>query len=67
MKDSSGLIGMHRHDDMKDLRCMSFTSKGTVEIILAGLQDDMLVVDLIKGDVVKQVRLPTPWCLSYPY
>ncbi|KAF5000767.1 hypothetical protein FGRMN_1535 [Fusarium graminum] len=44
-----------RHDDMKDLRCMSFTSKGTAEIIAAGMQDTMLVVDLIKGDVVKQV------------
>lgn len=44
-----------RHDEMKDLRCMSFTSKGTAEIIAAGWQDTMLVVDLIKGDVVKQV------------
>ncbi|KAF5670593.1 pab-dependent poly(A)-specific ribonuclease subunit PAN2 [Fusarium heterosporum] len=44
-----------RHDDMKDLRCMSFTSKGTAEIIAAGMQDTMLVVDLIKGDVVKQI------------
>ncbi|KAM0265662.1 hypothetical protein ACHAQJ_000096 [Trichoderma viride] len=39
-----------RHEDMKDLRCMSFTSKGTAEIIAAGLQDN-----LIKGEVVKQV------------
>lgn len=46
-----------RHDDMKDLRCMSFTSKGTAEIIVAGLQDKMLVIDLNKGEVVKQVRL----------
>ncbi|KAH0529417.1 hypothetical protein TsFJ059_004166 [Trichoderma semiorbis] len=45
-----------RHDDMKDLRCMSFTSKGTAEIIAAGLQDSMFVIDLIKGEVVKQVR-----------
>ncbi|KAF4453494.1 PAB-dependent poly(A)-specific ribonuclease subunit PAN2 [Fusarium austroafricanum] len=44
-----------RHDNMKDLRCMSFTSKGTAEIITAGMQDTMLVIDLIKGDVVKQV------------
>lgn len=34
---------------------MSFTSKGTTEIIAAGLQDTMFVIDLIKGDVVKQV------------
>ncbi|GJN82195.1 PAB-dependent poly(A)-specific ribonuclease subunit PAN2 [Purpureocillium lilacinum] len=44
-----------RHDDMKDLRCMSFTSKGTAEIIVAGLQDKMLVIDLNKGEVVKQI------------
>jgi PAB-dependent poly(A)-specific ribonuclease subunit 2 len=36
---------------------MSFTSKGTAEIIAAGMQDTMLVIDLIKGDVVKQVRI----------
>ncbi len=34
---------------------MSFTSKGTAEIIVAGLQDKMLVIDLNKGEVVKQV------------
>lgn len=44
-----------RHDEMKDLRCMSFTSKGTAEIIAAGWQDTMLVVDLNKGEVTKQV------------
>lgn len=41
---------------MKDLKCMSFTSKGTAEIIAAGLQNSMFVIDLIKGEVVKQVR-----------
>ncbi|RBR26581.1 uncharacterized protein FIESC28_00578 [Fusarium coffeatum] len=44
-----------KHDEMKDLRCMSFTSKGTAEIIAAGWQDTMLVVDLNKGEVTKQV------------
>ncbi|KAF6826197.1 pab-dependent poly -specific ribonuclease subunit [Colletotrichum musicola] len=44
-----------RHDDMKDLRCMSFTSKGTSEILAAGFQDTMFVIDLAKGEVVKQV------------
>ena len=45
---------------MKDLRCMSFTSKGTAEIIAAGWQDTMLVVDLNKGEVTKQVS-NMPW------
>ena len=42
---------------MVDLRCMSFTSKGTSEILAAGLQDSMFVIDLAKGQVVKQVRI----------
>ena len=44
---------------MKELQCMSFTSKGAAEIIAAGLQNTMLVVDINKGEVVKQV-----WTLS---
>ncbi|KAI1129895.1 PAB-dependent poly(A)-specific ribonuclease subunit PAN2 [Nemania abortiva] len=44
-----------RHDDMKELRCMSFTSKGTSEILVAGEQEKMLVIDTVKGEVTKQV------------
>ncbi|KAI0477313.1 PAB-dependent poly(A)-specific ribonuclease subunit PAN2 [Xylariaceae sp. FL0804] len=44
-----------RHEGMKELRCMSFTSKGTNEILVAGEQDQMLVIDTIKGEVTKQV------------
>lgn len=40
---------------MKDLHCMSFTSKGASEIIVAGLQDTMFVIDVVKGEIVKQV------------
>lgn len=46
---------------------MSFTSKGTNEIIVAGLQDHMFVVDVNKGEVVKRVRFPhglEPGCIS---
>lgn len=35
---------------------MSFTSKGTSEILVAGAQDAMFVIDVNKGEVVKQVR-----------
>jgi PAB-dependent poly(A)-specific ribonuclease subunit 2 len=42
-----------RHEDMKELRCMTFTSKGTAEILVAGEQDKMLVIDLNKGEVTK--------------
>ncbi|KAI1397515.1 PAB-dependent poly(A)-specific ribonuclease subunit PAN2 [Hypoxylon fuscum] len=46
-----------RHDDMQELRCMSFTSKGTAEILVAGEQDKMFVIDTNKGEITKQ--LPT--------
>ncbi|KAG9237025.1 PAB-dependent poly(A)-specific ribonuclease subunit PAN2 [Amylocarpus encephaloides] len=44
-----------RHDDMKELRCMSFTSKGTSEILVAGEQHQMFVIDVEKGVVAKQI------------
>ncbi|KAK4665844.1 poly(A)-specific ribonuclease [Podospora pseudopauciseta] len=47
-----------RHEGMKDLRCMSFTSKGASEILVAGWQDTMFVIDVVKGEVTKQVPAP---------
>jgi len=44
---------------MADLRCMSFTSKGTSEILVAGCQDTMYVIDVNKGEIIKKVSLPT--------
>lgn len=41
---------------MKDLRCMSFISKDTKEILVAGLQDQMFVINVDKGEITKQVR-----------
>ena len=48
---------------MTHMQCMSFTSKGASEILVAGLQDTMFVIDVNKGEIVKQVRLvaiPSP-------
>lgn len=45
----------YSNDDMEDLRCMSFTSKGTSELLVAGLQDVMFTIDVEKGTVLKQV------------
>lgn len=42
---------------MENLQCMSFTSKGASEIIVAGFQDTMFVIDVVKGEIVKQVGL----------
>ncbi|KAI1387808.1 PAB-dependent poly(A)-specific ribonuclease subunit PAN2 [Hypoxylon trugodes] len=44
-----------RHDEMQELRCMSFTSKGTAEILVAGEQDRMFVIDTIKGEITKHI------------
>ena len=40
---------------MVDLRCMSFTSKGTSEILVAGRQDVMFVIDANKGEILRQI------------
>jgi PAB-dependent poly(A)-specific ribonuclease subunit 2 len=45
-------------DDMKDLRCMSYTSKGTSEILAAGWQDQMFIINVDKGTVTRQVLKP---------
>ncbi|OTB10381.1 hypothetical protein K445DRAFT_322985 [Daldinia sp. EC12] len=44
-----------RHEEMQELRCMSFTSKGTAEILVAGEQEKMFVVDVNKGEITKQL------------
>jgi PAB-dependent poly(A)-specific ribonuclease subunit 2 len=48
----------YSHDEMKDLRCMSYTSKGASEILVAGLQDQMFTIDVEKGTIIKQVPSP---------
>ncbi|KAI1364122.1 PAB-dependent poly(A)-specific ribonuclease subunit PAN2 [Xylaria arbuscula] len=56
MRNRRGLpLWSIRHDEMKESRCMSFTSKGTSEILVAGEQDKMLVIDTVKGEVTKQI------------
>lgn len=42
---------------MIELRCMSYTSKGTSELLVAGLQDIMFTIDVEKGVVTKQVGI----------
>jgi PAB-dependent poly(A)-specific ribonuclease subunit 2 len=37
---------------------MSFTSKGTTEILVTGLQNHMFVIDVNKGEITKQVGAP---------
>lgn len=41
---------------MTDLRCMTFTTKGTSEILVAGCQSQMFRIDVEKGVVAEMVR-----------
>ncbi|KAI9893977.1 MAG: poly(A)-specific ribonuclease [Vezdaea aestivalis] len=37
------------------LRCMSFTSKGTTEVLVAGHQDTMFLIDVEKGLILREI------------
>ena len=55
---------------MTDLCCMSFTGRGKTssEILVAGCQDTMFVIDVSKGEIVKAVccQDPAPWSPENP-
>lgn len=40
---------------MRDLRCMSFSTKDASEILVAGCQNSMFKIDVEKGCVVQEV------------
>lgn len=54
------------------MRCMSFTSKATSEILVAGLPGTMFVIDVNKGEIVKRVckspglPITLDYCLTSP-
>ncbi|GME24592.1 PAB-dependent poly(A)-specific ribonuclease subunit PAN2 [Neofusicoccum parvum] len=49
-----GLTQWHlTNDAFKDLRCMSFTSKGVHEVLVAGCQDTMFRIDVEKGTLTE--------------
>ncbi|KAF1982126.1 PAB-dependent poly(A)-specific ribonuclease subunit PAN2 [Aulographum hederae CBS 113979] len=41
------------NEKFKDLRCMSFASKGTQELLVAGCQSEMFKIDTEKGTIVQ--------------
>lgn len=45
-------------DQMIDLHCMSYTSNAGSEILVAGGQEQMFVLDVEKGVLKRQVRNP---------
>lgn len=50
-----GLTLDYSNDNMKDLQCMTYTSKGTSEVLAAGLQDQMFIINVDKGTITRQV------------
>jgi hypothetical protein len=40
-----------------DLQCMSYTSKGTHELLVAGNQNTMFKIDVDKGEITQTVCL----------
>ena len=50
---------MCRDERFKDLRCMSFASKGNQEILVAGCQDVMFKINVEKGIVAQAVSITT--------
>ncbi|KAI9702842.1 MAG: poly(A)-specific ribonuclease [Candelina mexicana] len=51
-----GLAQWHiSHDDMRDLRCMSYTSRGPSEILVAGCQSIMYKIDVERGRILEEV------------
>ncbi|KAG9242393.1 PAB-dependent poly(A)-specific ribonuclease subunit PAN2 [Calycina marina] len=52
------------HEEMKDLRCMSFTTaRGTSDILVAGAQNLMFVIDVEKGTIKKQIPATSHYSL----
>jgi PAB-dependent poly(A)-specific ribonuclease subunit 2 len=41
---------------MKELRCMSYTAKDNTQLLVAGLQNQMFLIDVEKGNIQKQAR-----------
>jgi PAB-dependent poly(A)-specific ribonuclease subunit 2 len=53
LSNRRGLTQWHlTNENFKDLRCMSFTSKGSDEVLVAGYQQTMFKVDIDKGVIL---------------
>lgn len=50
---------------MTDLKCMSFFGKNSSEILVAGCQNVMYKIDVDKGVIVQEVRLPASYQSTY--
>jgi len=45
----------NRHEKMSNLTCMSYTNRGTSELLVGGLQKTMVTVNLDRGAVISEV------------
>ena len=46
----------NRHEKMNNLACMSYTNRGTSELLVGGLQKTMVTVNLDRGAVISEVQ-----------
>ena len=47
---------------MRDLQCMSFLSKDSTEILVAGCQNAMCKIDVERGNVIQEVKVRNITC-----
>ena len=52
------MLNFTRDPNFQDLQCMSYTSKGTHELLVAGGQRTMFKIDVEKGEITQTVRSP---------
>lgn len=49
-----------------ELQCMSFIAKGSNELLVAGIQDQMFKIDVERGEVIETVRaMPQTYCFVF--
>jgi len=56
----------NRHEKMNNLICMSYTNRGTSELLVGGLQRTMVTVNLDRGAVVSEVTANLGPLETYP-
>ncbi|KAF2760383.1 exonuclease-like protein [Pseudovirgaria hyperparasitica] len=57
LSNRRGVTQWHlEYDGFEDLHCMTFTSKAAQELVVAGQQDTMFVIDIEKGSIIQTMN-----------
>jgi PAB-dependent poly(A)-specific ribonuclease subunit 2 len=58
MAQRTGVTIWHLTDvNFRQLQCMSYTAKGTNELLVAGLQEQMFKIDIERGQIIEYVGI----------